>query len=184
MRARGAVEILEESVNLLREAPPAAVAAYLTGAVPFSLGLLFFFTEMVRSPFASERLALESAGVAVLLLWKHMWQAIFMARLHGQLSPRTVRSKITLRLAAMQCAIQPLRLVVVPVSLLLTVPCASVVAFFRNVSLFAALGDPDPLGAARRQASLWIRQSWGVLSITGVAALFLFVNILLLLILL
>ena len=182
MQARGAVEILEESVNLLREAPPAAIAAYLTGAIPFSLGLLFFFTEMIRSPFASERLALESAGVAALLLWKHVWQAIFMARLHGQLSPRAAKTSITLRLAAMQCAIQPLRLIVVPLSLLLTVPFASVVAFFRNVALFAALGEPDPIAAARRQASLWTRQNWGVVSVTAIAALFLFANVLLLLV--
>ncbi len=182
MQARGAVENLEESVNLLREAPPDAIAAYLTGAIPFSLGLLFFFTEMVRSPFAAERLALESAGVAALLVWKHVWQAIFMARLHGQLSSRAAKPPITLRLAAMQCALQPLRLIVVPLSLLLTVPFASVVAFFRNVALFAALGEPDPIAAARRQASLWTKQNWGVLSVTAIAALFLFVNVLILLV--
>jgi hypothetical protein len=182
MQARGAVEMLEESVNLLREAPPEAIAAYLTGAIPFSLGLLFFFTEMIRSPFASERLALESAGVAVLLLWKHVWQAIFMARLHGQLSPRAAGGAGIIRLAAMQCAIQPLRLVVVPLSLLLTVPFVSVVAFFRNLALFAALGEPDPIAAARRQASLWTKQNWGVLSVTAIAALFLFANVLILLV--
>ncbi len=182
MQARGAVEILEESVNLLREAPPEAIAAYLTGAIPFSLGWLFFFTEMIRSPFASDRLALESAAVAVLLLWKHVWQAIFMARLHGKLSSRAPGSASIVRLAAIQCAIQPLRLIVVPLSLFLTVPFASVVAFFRNVALFTALGEPDPVAAARHQASLWTRQNWGVLSVAAVAALFLFANVLLLLV--
>jgi hypothetical protein len=183
MRARGAIEILEESVNLLREAPAAAIAAYLTGAIPFALALLFFFTEMTRSPFASERLAVESLAVAALLIWKHVWQAIFMARLHGQLSSRPATGSV-LRLAAMQCAIQPLRLIAVPLSLLLTVPFASVVAFFRNFSLFAALGEENPAAAARRQASLWSRQNWGVLGVMTIAALLLFLNILLLLVLL
>jgi hypothetical protein len=181
MRPRGALEILEESVNLLREAPAAAVAAYLTGAIPFAVALLFFFTEMTRSPFASERLALDSLGVAALLIWKHVWQAIFMARLHGQLSSRPAAAGI-LRLAAMQCAIQPLRLIAVPLSLLLTVPFASVVAFFRNFSLFAALGEANPAAAARRQAGLWTRQNWGVLGVMTIAALLLFLNILILLV--
>ena len=183
MRARGAMEILEESVNLLREAPAAAVAAYLTGAIPFAVALLFFFTEMTRSPFASERLALESLAVAALLIWKHVWQAIFMARLHGQLSSRPAAGSI-LRLAAMQCAIQPLRLIAVPLSLFLTVPFASVVAFFRNFSLFAALGEANPAAAARRQAGLWTRQNWGLLGVMTIAALLLFLNILILLVML
>jgi hypothetical protein len=188
MPKRRALEILEDSVSLLREAPAAATAAYLTGAIPFSLALLFFFTDMIRSPFASERLMVESLGVAALLLWKHAWQAVFMARLHGKLSdrlssPRASAGSIA-RLASMQFAIQPLRLVVVPLSLLLTVPFASVVAFFRNLALFVALGEPDPIALARRQAALWTRQNWGVLGVMTLAALFLFANVLLLLMIL
>jgi len=183
MQARGAIEILEESVNLLREAPAAAVAAYLTGSIPFAVALLFFFTEMTRSPFASERLALDSLGVAALLIWKHVWQAIFMARLHGQLSSRPAAGGI-LRLVAMQCAVQPLRLIAVPVGLLLAVPFASTVAFFRNFSLFAALGEANPATAARHQAGLWSRQNWGVLGVMTIAALLLFLNILIVLVML
>jgi hypothetical protein len=181
MRARGAIEILEESAHLLREAPAAAVAAYLTGAIPFTLALLFFFTEMIRSPFAFERLAVESLVVAALLLWKHVWQAIFMARLHGQLTSRTSAASLP-RLIAIQCAVQPLRLIAVPLSLVLTIPLASVVAFFRNLALFAALGEAKPVARARRQASLWTKQNWGVLGIMTVAALFLFLNVLILLV--
>ena len=37
MRERDAIEILEESIQLLRAAPSKAIAAYLAGAVPFFL---------------------------------------------------------------------------------------------------------------------------------------------------
>ena len=82
MRARGSIEILEESIQLLRAAPSAAIAAYLAGAVPFFAGLLFFGTDMSRNPFAAERLPAESLGLTVLFIWKSVWQAVFAARLY------------------------------------------------------------------------------------------------------
>ena len=82
MRERDAIEILEESIQLLRAAPPNAIAAYLAGAIPFFVGLLFFWTDMSRNPFAAERLPAESLGLTALFLWKSVWQAVFAARLY------------------------------------------------------------------------------------------------------
>ena len=82
MRQRDAIDILEEAVNLLRSAPLPAVVAYLAGAIPFILALLFFLNDMTRSPFASEHLAAASLGTGVSLRWKNVWQAAFTAQLH------------------------------------------------------------------------------------------------------
>ena len=178
MRERKALEILEESVNLLRAAPSAAVAAYLAGMVPFSLGLLFFLTDMLRNPFAAERLVLESLALALLYLWKSAWQAVFMRRLHERLSPREERGPAgVFRMLTTQWAIQPLGLIVIPLGLLLTIPFASIVAFFRNVALFSALGKADAVTAARRQAVLWQKQNWCALTVVSLAALLLFINV-------
>ena len=51
-RARGPFDLLEEATHLLRTAPAATLAVYYLGAVPFVLGLLYFWADMSRSPFA------------------------------------------------------------------------------------------------------------------------------------
>jgi hypothetical protein len=157
-------------VNLLRGAPLRAVVVYLTGTVPFVLALLFFLNDMMRGPVAFEHLGTASLGLAVLYVWKNVWQAVFARQLYETLSPTHGRVPV-LRLIAVQAALQPVGLVVM-------LPFPWVVAFFRNVGLFTALGVPDPLGTARRQAMLWTRQSWGVLALMTLGALLVFLNVL------
>lgn len=163
-----AIELLEQAVNLLRAAPSSAVAAYLTGAIPFMLALLFFLNDMTRSPFASERIAASSLALAALYIWKNVWQAIFMRSLYRTLSPAQTPLNI-FRLILFQSALQP-------VGMVLMLPVPWLVAFFRNAALMAALNVSDPIRAARRQAGLWSQQNWGVLGLTVVAALLLFAN--------
>jgi len=163
-----AIEVLEQAVNLLRGAPSSAVAAYLTGSVPFTLALLFFLNDMTRSPFASERIAVSSLVLAALYIWKNVWQAIFARSLYHTVSP--ARAPLNLfRLIVLQAALQP-------VGILLALPFPWLVAFFRNVALMAALDVPDPVRAARRQAVLWTKQNWGILGLMFVASLLLFAN--------
>ena len=179
MRERGAIEILEESVSCLRAASSSTIATYLVGAVPFSIGILFFWSDMVRNPFAAERLPLESLGVASLLIWKGIWRSLFAARLYRQISLSVPRRINIARLAAIHAALQPLRLIVLPVALLLTFPFVWTVAFFRNADLLAAMGTPDPIREAQRQARLWTKQNWYLLGVIALAALLSFANILL-----
>lgn len=177
-RAPAAIEILEDAVQLLRTASAATLAVYLAGAVPFLLGVLFFWTEMTRNPFAAERLAVESLGVAILFIWKGVWQAIFEARLYRQLTLSSPPPMQLTRVIAIQSALQPLSLIVIPLSALATVPFAWAVAFFRNAGLFAALGEPKVIAAASRQARIHTRQNWLLLSIVSLAGLLLFANVL------
>lgn len=163
-----AIELLEQAVNLLRAAPFSAVAAYLTGAVPFTLALLFFLNDMTRSPFASERIAVFSLVLAALYIWKNTWQAVFARALYQTLSP--VRTRLNVfRLILFQAALQP-------VGLVLMLPFPWFVAFFRNAALMAALNVPDPLRTARRQSVLWTRQNWAAIGLMSVAGLLLFAN--------
>jgi hypothetical protein len=167
-RERGAIEILEQAVNLLRGATLGAWVIYLTGAVPFVLALLFFLNNMTRSPFAAEHLGTASLALAVLYVWKSVWQAAFARRLYETLSPGQ-RGAPVFRLIAIQAALQP-------VGLLLALPFPWITAFFRNVGLFAALGVPDAVSVARRQAMLWTRQNWGVLALMTLGGLLVFLN--------
>lgn len=184
MRELDAIEILEESIQLLRAVPSPAIAAYLAGAVPFFVGLLFFWTDMSRNPFAAERLPAESLGLTALFIWKSVWQAIFAGRLYGYHALATPRPLRLARLVAIQCTLQPLSLLAIPISGLVVLPFAWTVAFFRNVGLFAALGEPDAIAVAQRQAGLWSRQNWLLLSLIWLAGLLLFANVLIVIVLL
>src|SRR5580700_12235638 len=106
-RERDAIGILEEAVNLLRRAPLSTIVIYMTGAIPFTLALLFFLGDMTRNPFAAEHLGTWSLGVAALYVWKQVWQGMFAGRLFEVLSPGTSRLGGWLRLIAIQGAIQP-----------------------------------------------------------------------------
>jgi hypothetical protein len=174
IRPRTSLEILEDAAALLRSAPLSAIACYLLGAIPFLLGLLFFLSDMMRSPYAFEHAGTASLGLAILYVWKNVWQALFAAQLDGGFPmerPRpSSRLRFVIRLIAIQAALQP-------VGLMLALPFPWLVAFFRNVALFAARGTPDPVKSARRQATLWTRQNWGVISILTLAGLLLFANI-------
>lgn len=166
---RPAVDILEEAVNLLGAAPAPALVAYLAGAIPFIVALLFFLNDMLHSPFASEHLMTGSLLLAALFIWKNVWQAIFAASLFRTLSPAPESPRNFRRLILIEAALQP-------ASLLVPLPFPWTVAFFRNASLFAALGTPDPMRTAWRQAVLWTRQNGAILLIVAMAGVLVFVN--------
>lgn len=167
---RGAIDLLEEAGQLLRAAPFAAHVTYLAGAVPFILALLFFLNDMTHSPFAADHLVTGSLALAALLVRKNVWQARFEARLYRILSPASQGPASLWRLILIEASLQP-------ISLIAPLPLPWLVAFFRNASLFAALGDPEPMRSAGRQAVLWTRQNWAILSILTIAALLLFINV-------
>ncbi|HLW75725.1 MAG TPA: hypothetical protein VKS01_02050, partial [Bryobacteraceae bacterium] len=162
------IQILEESVGLLRSSPRALVV-YLIGAVPFLLALLVFLNDMMLSPFAFDHLAAWSLALAALYIWKNSWQAIFMANLHRTLSPHDDRRLKIGRSILIQSALQP-------IGLALALPFPWITAFFRNVAMFAALGDAHAVRTARKQAILWPKQTWGILAIAALAFLLLLLN--------
>ncbi|HTB14208.1 MAG TPA: DUF4129 domain-containing protein [Bryobacteraceae bacterium] len=162
------VDLLEESVNLLRGASLDTAVTYLIGAVPLTLAFLFFLADMNRSPYAFEHLPWASLVLALLYVWKNSWQAIFMAKLYRQLSPVEIDPAQAI---LMQSTWQPL-------GLILPLPFPWISAFFRNVALYSAMGRRDALRAARKQSVYATRQNWGVLSIVALGSLLLFINVL------
>jgi hypothetical protein len=134
---RSAIDILEEAVALLRSAPSDAMATYLIGAAPFMLAFLFFLTDMNRSPYAADRLAWESLAVALLYIWKNIFQARFMAKLYRAISPSENAASSPWQAILMQATLQP-------VGLLAPLPISWTVAFFRNVGLTRRWAAPTP----------------------------------------
>src|SRR4029453_16416033 len=69
-----ALDLVEEAVHLLRHGPTVGLAAYYVGSLPFVLALLYFWSDMAHSAFASERLTVGSLALTVLFFWMKTWQ--------------------------------------------------------------------------------------------------------------
>src|SRR5580658_5240115 len=135
---KGAIELLEEAVELLRRAPLSALAAYFIGSVPFGLGILYFWADMSRSSDASENMVPEALGLALLFLWMKAWQTLFTRILwktlcQGQEPPWTLGR--ILRATLTQLSLQPLGLLAIPAAMVAFIPLPWVYAFFQNITI-------------------------------------------------
>jgi hypothetical protein len=179
-QGKGGFDLIEEATHLLRTAPAATLAVYYLGAIPFVLGLLYFWADMSRSPFAGQHLADAALGMAGLYLWMKCCQAVFARRLRAHAAARPMprwTAGICWRLFLNQTIVQPTGLFVIPFSLVPLLPAAWVYAFYQNAT---ALDDGDPAGTLAlvkkswKQAMLWPRQNHFVLSIMAGFGLFVF----------
>jgi hypothetical protein len=185
VRERGALDLIEAAVHLLRSCPASAAGWYCLGTLPFLLALLYFWADMSRGAFAEEHANEAALGLAVLFAWMKFGQAIFAAQLRGVLTqgdavPFTWRQRA--RLALFQAIVQPSKLFVLPIAALITLPFARAVAFYENVTAFGAAENVSSLiRNAGRQAKLWPRQNHLVLVLLLLFAFFAFCNLALLL---
>ena len=158
---RGALELIEEAVHLLRLAPAGLFSIYYLGTIPFVMALLYFWADMSRSALAQERCAGAAAGLALLFLWMKGWQAVFAdllrSHLRGSSTGRWTFSRL-LRLWVLQAIVQPAGLFLLPAAFVLTLPFAWTYAFFQNVTVLGG-EEHDGLRSlcrkAIQQASLW-----------------------------
>ena len=176
--ARTGLEIVEEAMHVLRQAPLRLWALYLIGASPFCLAFTYFIADMSRSAFAAEQVIESSFWLALAFVWKQCGQGVFASELYGLVEggrlPWTWTR--TWKLVALQCALQPLSLVVLPLAALTVFPFPFCVALFRNLTLYAGLGRDKPVRQARQYSSLWTGQAWTALSIFALLGLLLFIN--------
>ncbi|HET6408397.1 MAG TPA: hypothetical protein VFG14_10995, partial [Chthoniobacteraceae bacterium] len=139
--ASSPLDLIEESVGLLRQTPFAAHLAYYVGAVPFWLGLLYFVSDMSLDAFAVHRLADGSLGIALLYIWSKCWQTVHASHLRATLTGRRDepwnRERI-LRMVVVQASLQPWGLVARGTALLIAVPFVWVSNFFQNITI---IGD-------------------------------------------
>ena len=170
-QGKGAFDLIEEAVHLLRTAPAAALAAYGLGTAPFALGLLYFWADMSRSPFAGQHLPDAALGLAGLFCWMKFWQTIFARRLRAHVAAEPLPRWTVHRWARVlltQTFVQPFGLFVLPLALLPIVPFFWCYAFYQNVTV---LDDGGPAGTSAllkkswKQATLWPGQNHAVLAI-------------------
>jgi hypothetical protein len=160
-----ALELIEQAIHQLRAAPPATLASYYLGALPFVLGLLYFWGDMSRSAFAEQHVAGAALGVAALFLWMKFWQAVFARNLRASFAgepPPPLGFRRGWRILVAQTALQPSGLFALPLAFVVALPFAWVFASYQNLTVFGAAETGDLrflLRKAARQATLWPRQN-------------------------
>jgi hypothetical protein len=182
---KSALDILEEAAHLLR-AEPLMLAPYYFGSLPFILGLLYFWTDMSIGANAWRHCPQAAWGLTLLFIWMKTWQSVYasrlLARIRNEGPPRWGLSRI-LRTAAVQTAIQPWSILILPVAFVLMVPFPQAFAFFQNATVIGSGDDWEMRAAIQkswRQATLWAKQNILILWLTSpfllvFAAFFVFV---------
>jgi hypothetical protein len=179
---KSALELIEEAIHLLRASPISTLSGYYLGALPFVLGLLYFWTDMSRSAFAASHLAEAALGLSALFLWMKFWQGFFCATLRahligGALPAMTLRR--CGRILFSQTVLQPAGLFLLPLAFVTVVPFPWVYAFFQTAS---ARADAEGEGLTRlilkslRESRLWPGQNLAVLAILAGFGLYVFLN--------
>jgi hypothetical protein len=169
------LELCDEALFLLRGLPASAWTIYLLGTGPFLLGLLYFWTDMTRGFVSEDRLVSGALGLSAVFVWMKCCQSVFAAKMWARVSgvekPK-MRLWDWLRLAGAQGRIQPWGLVLIPISIVITIPFAWVYAYFQNATVIGVAPPGKSLHSiALEQAKLWPRQNnIGLFSISALGA--------------
>ncbi|HEV2444991.1 MAG TPA: hypothetical protein VGS58_03680, partial [Candidatus Sulfopaludibacter sp.] len=175
--------VLEETVQLLRQAPFATLVRHWIGSVPFALGLLTFWNGLTTGRMTDEACALDALALSLLLLWMNCWRAVFAGRLRRQLSGTPAVSWTparVARLAAGQSFLGATRLVMLPLAALVAFPFAAAVDFYRYATALADREDLDPLeliSRARALTRVHPGRSWAVLPVLAFLQLVMALNL-------
>jgi hypothetical protein len=177
------IQLLEDSLNLLRQAKPGTLLYHWIGSAPFALGLLRFWNDVTNPRTPGTVCLVESLALAALLVWMNCWRAVFAGRLRRQLGgaadPLWTRRRIY-RLIAAQSFFGATKLLVLPFATLITFPLAVTVAFYRNLAVLADREELDPLdlmAQARRFSRIQTRQGWLLLPLLTFLQLVVAINV-------
>ncbi len=182
-KAPGALLLIERAIHLLRRNGAVALAEYFVGSLPFTMALLYFWSDMSRNPMAAWYCAPSAAGLALLFIWMKLWQVRFCRRLWCELQgipPEPWPLRRSISTAARQAVLHATGVVALPIAAIIAFPLGWVYAFYQNLSVLEDPPDSD-LGTmsrvAKSQAALWPGQNHVLLSIMTVFGLFVFLNL-------
>src|SRR5688572_10014660 len=121
---KSGLELCDEALFLLRNLSAATWTIYLVGTGPFLLGLLYFWTDMMRGFVSEDRLVSGAFALSVLFVWMKTCQAVFARRMWTRLSGvATLRGggREWMRIAMAQMRIQPWGLLLIPMAAVLSI---------------------------------------------------------------
>ena len=178
----GGLDLIEEAVHILRRATAATFLCYYLGTLPFVLALLFFWSDMSRSGLAEQHLVGGALALTALFIWMKLWQSAFALKLSAQIAnepaPRLGARALFSALAA-QTLLHAAGIFLLLLAAQIILPIAWVYAFFQNATVLA-FREPSLAALVRRswkQARFAPMQNHSALSVIGAFGLFVFVDV-------
>ncbi|MDX2226708.1 MAG: DUF4129 domain-containing protein [Verrucomicrobiae bacterium] len=142
----GGVELAGQAFHLVRQCPRGLLLWYAVGTCPFLLVLLFFWADLTRGRITTGTIPLQCLLLTATFLWMKLCQTEYMGRMYcwlSEKSPPVLSWRRFINMLVQQSILQPPGLVLIPVSLLVTLPFAWVYAFFQNATLLGNGEDPS-----------------------------------------
>ncbi len=128
----GALKLIEDAVDLLREVPAQSWLLYFAGVVPFFSLFLFEATDIYESPFAVDRLLWITLLLAITYVWMHFCQAAFARQLNCMVSQQVGEPSPALRVLSVQAILQSSKLLAWPIAAILMIPHSLVTMFYQH----------------------------------------------------
>ena len=182
----GALQILEEAFHLVRSAGAGAFLRYYLGAVPWSVGLLYFVADMSRSSLAARDAAFASLLLAGLYFWMRYCQARFCAALWERLNPGRIPAAsgwARFGVIAALFFLQSFHVPLLAIGLFFAIPLGWIVAMQQNFSVLAFTIDHRgrPYRSLLHRSILHSHHEWaqnhGILIVFFFVSLFTWVNL-------
>lgn len=178
--------LLDQGLQLLKRAPAGAHALYLSGTLPFALGLSLYWTEMTTSPFANRLLVPGALGLAVLYALMKVSHALYARRLTAILQERSYEPLSAGQLFNLTCRQtfqQSLGLLTLPFVLVIGFPLPYWLAYFQSLSAAEAYAG-SPVQSAMANVKAWSSSNFSLgLMTVPIVALVMWINWLLIFIL-
>lgn len=155
-----AVQLIEEAIHLLRQAPASSWIPYALGSSAWILGFLFFWAYTTWFAPSRFTIAWAAVGMAGLYVALKTTQADFCARLLAQRlgsTPPPFTWRRGLRLAAVQTQFQSWGVILLPIALVLNVPFGWAFSFFQTVTV---LGLPVEERSSLTQEAVSEARRW------------------------
>lgn len=178
-----AMEVLDEAVSLIRQTPLSTLSIYYLGALPFCLGLIYFWFDMTQGADAEAHLVKEALMLTALYIWMKTCQAVFARKLLALLEGEDAEPWTLLRMAntaLLQTICAGSFVLVYPMALIVTLPFGWVSAFYHNASIVGTSSKStmqSTYAEAAELARLWPKQNHLIIGIMFVASLALFLNL-------
>ncbi len=139
----GALRLIEDAIDLLRDLPVQSWLLYFAGVVPFFGLFLFEATDIHESPLAFDRLLWITLLLAIAFVWMHFCQAVFARQINLTVSRRVETPSSSLRVLSVQAILQSTKLLAWPVAAVLMIPHSLVTMFYQHTLCLSgeAAGD-------------------------------------------
>jgi len=177
------LELLEESVHVLRSNISETLPFYAFGSVPLVLAMIYFVSDMSQRSDALDVLPGAATTMTLLFIWKNAWQSIFLRKVMDILTlrdPEKVSMGEFARIAFQQGIVQSFGLFVQILSAIILLPIAWTTAFFASFAVYS--GEPRAMfsqafTSAARHSRVHTAQNHVILLCLSVAAFLVWMNI-------